>query len=388
MKTITLFLLGGYICLQLMACNNQSTPNFTITGTIEGLGDAGLVYWYKDENNNWHSDSIRSTGNTFSHSMYIEEPEVLSFDPNIKRLTKWVTERSYVPSEASSLIFLAIPGTKVQVAGSLSDFVDAYPYGEPENEQLAELHRKIFPLINASANAILEKAHLEEGDPKADELSHKVQSLEQQIIDIKKDFIRQHPEALISVFYLADLMMRGDIPDDEGIELAELLDEELSYFSYYHNVKNRVNGIKSTQRGQPVPAIRATNVLTNTPFNLEEARGKIVLIDFWGTWCAPCIAEMPILHSYSTTYPDQLLIVGVNNGDTIERVKAFTSENGYTWPQVMDEQAEETLSETFNVQGFPTKYIIDQNGLILYKYRGETSEVFTRLDSLLSIPGN
>ena len=128
----------------------------------------------------------------------------------------------------------------------------------------------------------------------------------------------------------------------------------------------------------------STNATVNGEiFNLESVRGKYVLIDLWGTWCAPCIAEMPEVKEYQEKYADRLVVVGVNNGDTIEKIKEFTEPKGYDWLQIKDKNGDEDLVLKLNVAGFPTKFILSPEGEILYRFVGNTVEAFDALDELL-----
>jgi len=108
-----------------------------------------------------------------------------------------------------------------------------------------------------------------------------------------------------------------------------------------------------------------------------------VLVDFWGTWCAPCIAEMPTVKEYQEKYKDQLTILGVNSGDSMEKMMAFLDENGYDWQQVLAQNGELDLVLKLNVAGFPTKFILDPEGKIISRFVGSTEEAFDVLDKIL-----
>ncbi|WKD84684.1 Thiol-disulfide oxidoreductase ResA [Polaribacter huanghezhanensis] len=108
-----------------------------------------------------------------------------------------------------------------------------------------------------------------------------------------------------------------------------------------------------------------------------------MLIDFWGIWCGPCVAEMPKVKEYSKKYADKLTVLGINSGDTKERIKDFIQKNNYTWQQVMSGKDSDDLVLKFNVVGFPTKFIIDPEGKILHRYIESGEKAFIDLDNLL-----
>jgi thiol-disulfide isomerase/thioredoxin len=108
-----------------------------------------------------------------------------------------------------------------------------------------------------------------------------------------------------------------------------------------------------------------------------------VLIDFWGTWCGPCIEEMPKVKAYQEKYADKLTVLGINQGDTKDKIEKFITPNGYTWTHLMDGKGAANFVFKFNVAGFPTKFIVDPEGKVLHRFVGNGEEAFTALDALL-----
>jgi len=132
-----------------------------------------------------------------------------------------------------------------------------------------------------------------------------------------------------------------------------------------------------------MPNFISNATMDGETFDLNDLRGKYVLIDFWGTWCAPCIAEMPTVKEYKEKYADKLVVLGVNNGDTMEKLKAFVEPKGYDWQQILDKDGEQDLVLKLNVAGFPTKFILSPEGEILNRFVGNTEEAFDVIDALM-----
>ncbi len=122
----------------------------------------------------------------------------------------------------------------------------------------------------------------------------------------------------------------------------------------------------------PAPA---TNWKTTAgeSLSLESLRGKVVLIDFWATWCKPCVKTMPELDAVYRDYQKQgLVVVGVSvdQGDDREKkVKKFLSKKPVGYPIAID-NAEGSSWEAFNVAVLPTLYLIDREGRILERWTG------------------
>ena len=103
-----------------------------------------------------------------------------------------------------------------------------------------------------------------------------------------------------------------------------------------------------------------------SPVSLHEQQGKVVLINFWATWCAPCREEMPALQAAYEKLADQgLVVLGVNwtQVDYLPDVEAFVEALGLTFPILLDPDG--TVSEDlYQVLGLPTSVLIGRDGTI------------------------
>ncbi len=119
--------------------------------------------------------------------------------------------------------------------------------------------------------------------------------------------------------------------------------------------------------------------------SLSELRGKVVLVDFWASWCAPCRQEAPVLENAYQVYAGaDVEFVGVNIWDLPDNAANYVDQFGISYPNGVDEDGK--IAIDFGVQGIPEKFFIDRNGLIRQKFVGPIRESILKetLDSLLS----
>lgn len=98
-------------------------------------------------------------------------------------------------------------------------------------------------------------------------------------------------------------------------------------------------------------------------FHLSDYEGKVILLNFWATWCGPCVGEMPAFPQLVETYGDDLVLVAVNSGEDKETVTDFLNKNNYTtFHVVLDPKYE--ISNLYPSDGIPYTLIIGRDGTI------------------------
>jgi len=105
---------------------------------------------------------------------------------------------------------------------------------------------------------------------------------------------------------------------------------------------------------------------------LSSLRGKIVLVNFWASWCGPCQAEMPAIQNVFSKYSEQLIILGVNDEDTKDTMHDFANQYGLTFPLLMDSTG--NVSSQYRIRAYPSTYFIDGDGYIFHIMVGSMTE--------------
>lgn len=119
---------------------------------------------------------------------------------------------------------------------------------------------------------------------------------------------------------------------------------------------------------EKAPAFRLDG-LSGQEIRLEDFQGKVIYLDFWGTWCPPCVEETPHLISLYHTYKEKgFVVVGVSLGDTTKSLKHYVEEMEVTYPVALG--THEIIQDYKGILFLPTAFLIDRKGYIRRKLFG------------------
>jgi thiol-disulfide isomerase/thioredoxin len=123
--------------------------------------------------------------------------------------------------------------------------------------------------------------------------------------------------------------------------------------------------------------------LDGTKFNLDAMGGRVVLIDFWATWCGPCNAELPHMKKIAKEFAGEpLVIISVSWDSDEQKWRDFINKNEMTWAQYRD--ADHHLSTLFGINAIPHYFTIDSDGVLTAEMLGEGSDVEGKLKKLVA----
>jgi cytochrome c biogenesis protein CcmG/thiol:disulfide interchange protein DsbE len=112
--------------------------------------------------------------------------------------------------------------------------------------------------------------------------------------------------------------------------------------------------------------------LDGNPVRLADLRGRPVIVNFWASWCGPCVDEFPVLQEAAREHgPDGLAIVGIVFRDNSEAARSFMSRIGASWPAAMDPG--EDIAERYGIFGPPESFFIDADGMVVARQIGPLS---------------
>jgi peroxiredoxin len=125
--------------------------------------------------------------------------------------------------------------------------------------------------------------------------------------------------------------------------------------------------------GDLAPNVRLPN-LQDESVSLADYRGKIVLVNFWASWCPPCQEELPDLQRIYEEYEGQVIVLAINLTKaeaTVDDVRAFVEESDVTFPIVLDHAGD--AMNAYRIVAYPSTYVVDEAGVIRERFLGAVS---------------
>lgn len=379
MKFRKLLALTGLLVASSLHSFGQS-KTFTVTSQIADFKDStyNMTIW------NGVTDAYYKKGSTKNGQIFYQDttsmPLIVRLTLPTESLFKRV-DRGYIPVKSQSIWFVAMPGGKVLLKGKLSDFAEVYPSGDKENNTISALNKGYHPLLNKSANIELKLAK-----DTSDAVLNKRLAAEQEQIDAQaakymNDFLKKNVSSVAGLYYLEDMLVREIVTIETVEALLPTVDKAYRSSPFYSSLKNRVAGSKYDV-GKSIFQINSSNTYDGKAFDSNSWKGKFYLIDFWGSWCGPCMADVPDLKKLRDSYPDQLRVLGIAS-DKNESWRKAIEQHELNWVQILNDKGSNNFVLRLNITGFPTKILVDPNGKIVYRSTGGGETSFDKMSEII-----
>ena len=129
------------------------------------------------------------------------------------------------------------------------------------------------------------------------------------------------------------------------------------------------SNILHSVEGQPLASEFELTDIDDNVHRLSDYRGKIVIVNFWATWCPPCRFELPSMEKlWQLVQKEDVIMLAINVGEDADTIFTFTSDYPVTFPMLMDNDS--SVTAKYPVQGIPTTFIISPDGRIIYRAVG------------------
>lgn len=334
-------------------------------------------------------DTIFSQNGKFAYSPNFTEPVFTVFSPT-KGKFKFLDNGIYLPKEKSIFVLIE-PKDNINVTGNLEKYTLNYTSeGSEFNEVFTKFRQQE---TQEREKTVLNEIEMDsaffrgENNAVIESFFAKRRALRDKGRKRKLVYIKENTDKDVSAFFLTrqDIDTLGKYYNilhknvRNGI-FKNILNINYNNFQKYTKVREVKNNIK---KGGTAPNFTLKTINGNSFELKQHLKDKYIVLDFWGSWCAPCISGFPKMKDYYKKYNNQLEIIGIACNDKEEDWKSAVQKHNLEWTNLINEDnIEKNVSVAYAVDGYPTKIIINPSGIIEGVFDGEGDDFYNALDNL------
>ena len=370
MKKFSLILYGLLILLN--ACQGVEKNTFKLNGTTN-LPEGKQIFRIQANANNQPTtiDTATVANGQFSFKGSVEQIDVnFLFVEGEQVNTPFIVEQGII-----EVNLLQERLAEMNLAGTPSNN-DLQTYRE-ETKTFADNLNAIVSEIQA-ANSLGDNILVQD-------LQQQYTDMQEDLIDYEKNFIKTNIDSYISALILERFLNQKTLPRNEVKEIFSTYSDRIRSSKSGINVSNVVNApVNPAAIGEIAPLFDGPTP-TGDRIALESFRGKVVIIDFWASWCRPCRIENPnLVRLYKRMHDKGLEIVGVSLDRNKASWERAIADDGLTWNHVSNLQYwADPIAQLYSVRAIPAAFVLDSEGRIVAKnLRG--AQLDAKIEALLA----
>jgi thiol-disulfide isomerase/thioredoxin len=370
-----------------VACFSQE--GFVVSGELKGLAGKKVRVNYT-RNGRSKVDTLNTvSGDSFTWSGSFAEPQLVRIEVLDTSLYLRIGKAIAPPPP---LMFM-LTNSSVQVEGDAKEIYKAKVSSTDKEMQVYEEYRS-WDIGNYEATWKLQQEQHRKtvtGDTAGNaRLTAEMTALRKQNQRKRMEFIDGHPDAFASVLMMNSLIL---VMTNEDMQRRfETMTDRLKQSATGQALAVKIENNKFTAVGKPVVHFQQEGI-DGLEVNTKNMAGKVVLLDFWGSWCVPCRKSHPELKAVYERYKERgFEIIGISNEavagtkskpEQIDRWKKAVEEDGIPWKQVLYDPSINDIVKTYDINGYPTKILIDTQGKIVLRLLGVSERHSKTLEAKL-----
>ena len=231
----------------------------------------------------------------------------------------------------------------------------------------------------------LNKAYYETNN--RDSVAELMKPLQMTMGKCQKEYMEKYPSTALTAMFLNQ--RKGSMPLDKLKEAYDKLDETAKQTTSAKEMAAEIASLEAIAPGKPAPELAKTDFVTGKPFSLSSLKGKVVLLDFWASWCKPCRASNPHVKALYEKYRKKgfdVVYVADNDSRPEDALKAIEEDGIKKYHHLLrglkqkkdangkmiGYDMSEDVSKAYAVHFLPTKYLIDRDGNLIGKVDDNT----------------
>ena len=369
----------------------SAQDGFKVTMHIKGLGDHNVKVSFQKNGKSDVDTLVKSDTDLVIWEGKVEDPQLVRVEIMDTSLYLRVG-KAIMPSPALGFL---LANTNIEINGDAKELFTAdISSKHPEVLLYNSIRMKDMP--DAKESWGLQKLQNQKRNANDTignyDITQRLLFLRKKNQAMRIQFLNENPKSFTSLLVLQSLFLI--LPINESENKFNLLNDLQKKSSTGVALIAKIESNKKTAIGKPVIPFSQVGMDGNI-VDITALKGKVVLVDFWGSWCVPCRLSHPALKKLYDKYNAKgFEIIGISNeaaNSTRDKAKQDIAwrkaikEDGLTWLQVLYDPAINDLVKEYDINGYPTKFLIDQNGKFVMRILGNGEKLHAELEAKLAL---
>ncbi|MCX6206065.1 MAG: TlpA disulfide reductase family protein [Bacteroidetes bacterium] len=381
MKRITAFI---FYFIPMFSIAQQG---FTVTMHIKGLGENKVKVNYVKSNGKYGVDTLtKQSDDLVVWKGNLDEPQIIQVAVMDSTLALKVGKAVMMPPT----ILMVLTNAEIQIDADAKEYYKGTVKSKNRDVQLYEKIRQddiagflqIWDYQKEQNRKMVIKDTVGNG-----EIAKKIAVLRKANQAGRIKFVDEHPESFASLLVLQSLFLI--LPINETDIKFNYIKEEYRKSKTGEALALKIESNRKTGFGKPViPFVQKG--IDGKDIDIAAMKGKVILVDFWGSWCGPCRQSHPALKKlYEKYHSKGFEIIGIANELIVrpdkkeqdESWRKAIKDDGINWLHILYDPEVVDLVKNFDINGYPTKFLIDQDGKFVMRILGNSDQIHKELEA-------